>query len=125
MTGFVQGRELEELYSNAYLFVLPSDVEGMALGLLEAMSYGNCCVVSDIPENIEVVEDKAVSFQKGDSDDLRDKLEFLLTHPEEVLKYKENSASFICNKYNWEDVVEKTVQVYGGGRQSGRKEKRM
>lgn len=42
MTGFVQGEVLEELYSNAYCFVLPSDIEGMALGLLEAMSYGNC-----------------------------------------------------------------------------------
>ena len=48
--GFVQGRLLEELYSNAYLYVLPSDLEGMPLSLLEAMSYGNCCVVSDIPE---------------------------------------------------------------------------
>ena len=42
MTGFVSGTILEELYSNAYLYVLPSDVEGMPIGLLEAMSYGNC-----------------------------------------------------------------------------------
>ena len=49
-TGFVQGRPLEELYSNAYLYILPSDLEGMPLSLLEAMSYGNCCVTSDIEE---------------------------------------------------------------------------
>lgn len=49
-TGFVQGQELEELYSNAYVYVLPSDLEGMPLSLLEAMSYGNCCLVSDIEE---------------------------------------------------------------------------
>ena len=47
-TGFVQGQELEELYSNAYIYTLPSDLEGMPLSLLEAMSYGNCCLVSDI-----------------------------------------------------------------------------
>lgn len=121
MTGFVQGRELEELYSNAYLFVLPSDVEGMAMCLLEAMSYGNCCVVSDIPENREVVEDKAVCFKRGDRDDLRDKLAFLLSHPRKVLEYKENSASYICGKYNWEDVVEKTIQIYDGGKKNGRR----
>ncbi len=66
MTDFVQGQMLEELYSNAYAFVLPSDVEGMALTLLEAMSYGNCCLVSDICENTEVTEDKAFTFRKGD-----------------------------------------------------------
>lgn len=125
MTGFVQGRELEELYSNAFLFVLPSDVEGMALGLLEAMSYGNCCVVSDIPENIEVVENKAVNFRKSDSSDLRDKLAYLLTHPEEVQKYKANSASFICGKYNWNEVVEKTIRAYSGGALNGGRKNQM
>lgn len=123
MPGFVQGQVLEELFSNAYVFVLPSDVEGMALGLLEAMSYGNCCVVSDIPENMEVVEDKAVSFKKSDSNDLREKLEFLLMHPEKVQEYKAESASFICSKYSWEDVVERTIQVYGKGDANDRKGK--
>lgn len=124
MPGFVQGQTLEELFSNAYVFVLPSDVEGMALGLLEAMSYGNCCIVSDIPENMEVVEDKAVSFKKGDSNDLKEKLEFLLEHPQKVQEYKEGSTDFICGKYSWDDVVEKTIQVYGGGKVNGGKHKR-
>lgn len=112
MTDFVQGRVLEELYSNAYLFVLPSDIEGMALSLLEAMSYGNCCLVSDINENTEVVEDKAVSFKKGDVSDLKEKLEYLLFHPEKVAEYKKESTDFICKKYNWEDVVDQTESLY-------------
>lgn len=70
-TGFVQEQMLDELYSNAYIYILPSDLEGMPLSLLEAMSYGNCCVTSDIPECTEVVEDKAVIFRKSDVDDLR------------------------------------------------------
>ena len=113
MTDFVQGRVLEELYSNAYLFVLPSDIEGMALSLLEAMSYGNCCLVSDIQENTEVVEDKAVAFQKGNVENLKDKLEDLLKHPEKVEEYKQVSADFICSKYNWDDVVAQTEILYG------------
>ena len=112
LTGFVQGRVLEELFSNAYVFVLPSDVEGMAISLLEAMSYGNCCLVSDIPENTEVVEDYAVSFRKGNVEDLKTKLEYLLENPDVTAKYKEKSSDFICRKYNWEDVVDKTIQVY-------------
>lgn len=84
MTDFVQGRVLEELYSNAYIFVLPSDIEGMAISLLEAMSYGNCCLVSDIRENLEVVETKAVTFVKSDAEDLKNKLKELLNNPEIV-----------------------------------------
>ena len=87
-TNFVGGRELEELYSNAYFFVLPSDVEGMAMGLLEAMSYGNCCLVSDIPENLEVTGDYAVQFRHSDVRDLMEKIETLVLHPEIVEKYK-------------------------------------
>ena len=114
MTGFVQGRMLEELYSNAYVFVQPSDIEGMAMTLLEAMSYGNCCLVSDIPENTEVVEDKALSFRKGDVLDLKEKLQYLLENEAVVKNYKEKSSEFICQKYNWEDVVDRTIQVYLG-----------
>lgn len=112
MTGFVQGQELEELYSNAWVFVLPSDVEGMAIGLLEAMSFGNCCLVSDIEENTEVVEDKAVTFKKSDVDDLRRQLEDLLEHPEQVAACKEQSSEFICRKYDWDNVTRQTIEIY-------------
>jgi exopolysaccharide biosynthesis WecB/TagA/CpsF family protein len=112
MTDFVQGQLLEELYSNAYAFVLPSDVEGMALSLLEAMSYGTCCLVSDICENTEVTEDKAFQFAKGDVKDLRRQLVYLLEHPDEVRKYADESSDFICGKYNWDEVVEETLSCY-------------
>ena len=111
-TGFVQGRALEELYSNAYIYCLPSDLEGMPLSLLEAMSYGNCCLVSDIDECVEVVEDKGVTFQRGNVDSLREKLEWLLGDKEAVEKYKREASPFITEKYNWDDVVEKTMRVY-------------
>lgn len=121
MTDFVQGQLLEELYSNAYAFVLPSDVEGMALSLLEAMSYGDCCLVSDICENTEVVENHAVVFGKSDVKDLREKLVYMLEHPEVVRSYAEKSADYICGKYNWDEVVDETVGLYrrccGRGRQ--------
>ena len=111
-TGFVQGAELEELFSNSLIYVLPSDVEGMPMSLLEAMSFGNCCLVSDIPENIEVVEEKAVSFKKGDVHDLKLKLQMLLENEQLVEKYKKNAANYILNKYNWDVIVDKTIELY-------------
>lgn len=113
-TGFVQGRLKHELYSNAYLYTLPSDLEGMPLSLLEAMSYGNCCVVSDIPECTEVVEDHAVTFQKGNIEDLRDKLQMLCDHPEKTAEYKKTASKYICGKYDWDAVVKKTLRLYRG-----------
>lgn len=112
-TGFVQGRMLEELYSNAYVYTLPSDLEGMPLSLLEAMSYGNCCLVSDIPECAEVVEDKALVFAKSDVNDLKRKMQDACDCPEKVMGFKKQAADFICGKYNWDDVVEETVKLYG------------
>lgn len=111
-THFVQGRKLEELYSNAYIFVLPSDVEGMAISLLEAMSYGNCCLVSDIKENTEVVGEHAVTFKKGDVSDLKEKLEMLLNNPKIVEQYKENAADYVCGRYDWDLVTEEVVDLY-------------
>ena len=111
-TGFVQGKLRDELYSNAYVYTLPSDLEGMPLSLLEAMSYGNCCLVSDIPECAEVVEDKAVLFRKSNVDDLRQKLQTLCDQPETAAQYKANAAQFILNKYGWDDVVDKTLALY-------------
>ena len=78
MTGFVQGQELEELFSNCYLYCLPSDIEGMPISLLEAMSYGCTCLVSDIEENVQVCENYAIQFRKGNIDDLKIKLEQIL-----------------------------------------------
>ena len=113
-TGFVQGQMLDELYSNAYIYTLPSDLEGMPLSLLEAMSYGNCCLVSDIPECTEVVENQALVFRKSDTADLKQKLQDACDHPEKVMELKKQAADFICEKYNWDDVVEETVKLYRG-----------
>ena len=111
-TGFASGNLLDELFSNAYVYVLPSDLEGMPLSLLEAMSYGNCCLTSDIPEITEVIEDKAVIFKKGDISDLIDKMQMLVDSEDTVKKYKNISSDYICNKYNWDDVTDKTISLY-------------
>lgn len=111
-TGFVQGQILEELYSNAYIYCLPSDLEGMPLSLLEAMSYGNCCVTSDISECSEVVKDKAITFKKGNINDLAEKLQTLCDDSALTQSYKDSSADYICNKYNWDKITTETLNLY-------------
>lgn len=111
-TGFVQGQELEELYSNAYVYVLPSDLEGMPLSLLEAMSYRNCCLVSDIPECVDVVEDKAIIFQKSDVNSLYTKLVDICCNSSNVQSFKRTAEEFVCNKYSWNKIVKDTCCLY-------------
>ena len=111
-TGFVQGQLLNELYSNTYIYVLPSDLEGMPLSLLEAMSYGNCCIVSDITECTEVVQDKAIVFKKGNVCDLMEKLQKACDYENIVNFYKGQATDFICDKYSWDDVVDRTLTLY-------------
>lgn len=111
MTGFVQGGELEELYSNAFLYVLPSDSEGMPIGLLEAMSYGCPCLVSDIPENSEVIEDAGYTFAKGNEDDLKMKITALL-RDSSLKDVGMRAQELVLRKYNWDVVVETISGIY-------------
>ena len=111
-TGFVQGRILEELYSNAYVYTLPSDLEGMPLSLLEAMSYGNCCVTSDIEECAAVTGDHGLTFSKSNTDALGALLQKLCEEPQTVESYKNTSRDYITRKYSWDDVTEQTLKLY-------------
>lgn len=114
-TGFVQGRLLEELYSNAYLYVLPSDLEGMPLSLLEAMSYGNCCLISDLPECASVVGECGVQFPQKDVQALREQLQALCDTPATVETYREKTKKhFADSPYNWNEAVRRTIKIYGG-----------
>lgn len=128
-TGFISGETLDELYSNAYAVCLPSDIEGMALGLLEALAYGNAVICSDIPENTSVAEDFAVYFKKGDVDDLSEKLRYICTREgaERAAKLKSGAGDFIRNKYNWNKVADMTCDIYFGltnkNRAGGKEEK--
>lgn len=113
MTGFVEGEELEELYSNCMLYVLPSDIEGMPLSLLEALSYGRQCLVSDIPENLEVLGEYGYSFQKGCVNDLKDKLIEICNH-QKTQNSENQIVSYLNSRYNWELITDETLELYRG-----------
>jgi glycosyltransferase involved in cell wall biosynthesis len=112
LLDYVFGESLEELWSNAYCVVQPSTMEGLSIALLEALSYGRCVLVSDIPENMEVAEECALSFHSKDVDDLRSKLEYLIHHPEEVERYGALARAHIAQQYSWDNVAESTARLY-------------
>ena len=111
-TGFVAGEPLAELYSNCYAYVLPSDVEGMPMSLLEAMAYGRCCVTSDIPECADVMADVGVTFLRGDAAALRTSLESLLADHARVAAMGDAANKRVLSTYNWGSVVARTLDLY-------------
>lgn len=113
-TGFVDGQMLEELYSNAYAFILPSDIEGMPMSLLEAMAYGRCCITSNIPECADVLGDTGLTFTRGDTNALREVLAVALSNPARVNALGAAAKERVAGNYDWNNVVEQTLEVYRG-----------
>ncbi len=119
-TDFVTGRTLEELFSNCYIYCLPSDIEGMAMSFLEALSYGARCLVSDIPENMEVAENFARYFKKSD-------VQVLTAQLTEMLQDNGNydraaQRQYISDHYSWDLVTAQTLRLYdcaAAGRKRG------
>ncbi|MGN0155696.1 MAG: glycosyltransferase family 4 protein [Lachnospiraceae bacterium] len=116
MTGFVQGQELQELFSNAMLYILPSEIEGMPLSLLEAMSYGNLCLTSDIPENMDVTNEHGLTFPQGNEEELCRILQETVLNIAEIRKNpaytKETVSRCVLERYDWDDIVKRTLAVY-------------
>ncbi|HMA75971.1 MAG TPA: glycosyltransferase family 4 protein [Candidatus Krumholzibacteriaceae bacterium] len=112
-TGFMSGAKLNRLYSNCYFYVLPSLVEGLPISLIEAMGFARPVLVSDIPENLEVVEDMGVTFKSGDQEDLKVKLEKVLKFEESRRKeIGERCLQKVSNFYNWDLITDQLENVY-------------
>lgn len=110
--GWAEGDILKELFSNAFLYCLPSQIEGLSLSLLEAMSYGICPVVSDIPENTDVVESNGVSFKTGDDADLAAKLQALIDEPARTKSIGLAARQAVGEQYSWDRHAEELEKTY-------------
>ena len=107
--GFAGGELLYELYSNCALYVLPSHTEGLALTLLEAMSLGTKCLVSDITENTCVLGDYGFSFKVSDTDDLGRVLDKAVAAPDPD---PEGEKRFVHDNYSYDRVVDRHIEMY-------------
>jgi len=105
LTGFVKGRKLHSLLSNAKAYCLPSSHEGLPIALLEAMSYHLPVMVSDIPANMEVGLPKENYFPCGDVDALANKLQDIINKPMQRIDYD-------MGKYDWDKIAEQVNDIY-------------
>lgn len=111
-TGAQSGKALSQLFSHAYLFVQPSESEGLSIALLESMGYGKAALVSSIPENLEAIGSNGFAFRSGDAKDLEDKLEKLLCEPALVYETGNLARIEVGRKYDWEKITTQTESLY-------------
>ncbi|MFA5358313.1 MAG: glycosyltransferase family 4 protein [Patescibacteria group bacterium] len=120
-TGYQNGKVLDQLFANAYAFILPSESEGLPIVILEAMAYGKAVLASDITENLEVVRGHGFSFRNKQIDDLVSRLKHLLDNQKNVEAIGRESRDFVMQNYNWDDIVKKTIVLYHQTLKSGAK----
>lgn len=111
-TGFQVSEPLKQLFANAYLYVHPSEAEGLSITILEAMSFGTCVLISNIPENMETIDHSGFSFETKNIDDLYEKLIYLFNVPEIVDSRGERGKEFIKKNFNWDKIIIETEKTY-------------
>jgi glycosyltransferase involved in cell wall biosynthesis len=109
---WISGERLDDLLNGAAVFVLPSDMEGMSLALLDAMGAGVCVLASDVPENIETVADAGFTFKAGDGRDLQRTLEFLLANPSLRQEAGLRAQERVRQYYLWDNVALEMSCIY-------------
>jgi glycosyltransferase involved in cell wall biosynthesis len=112
MLDWVSGETLDELLTNAMIFVLPSDLEGLSLALLDAMGAGLCVLTSDVPENREVVDGAGFTFRRGNAADLAERMKFLIANPAVREAAGEAAKRRICEEYSWDKIAAEIEEVY-------------
>jgi glycosyltransferase involved in cell wall biosynthesis len=110
--GNVDKSIMAELYSNCYAYVLPSAMEGLSVGLLEALTYGNCVLTTDIPENSEVIGSAGLQFPFDDVGALRQALVRVIDTPAVMREYRAKAAARAAALPTWDDVAKLTEDLY-------------
>jgi glycosyltransferase involved in cell wall biosynthesis len=115
LPGYLHGDVLDELYSNAAVFVLPSDVEGLPLVLLEAISFGTPVVASDIAPHVEVLGNSGPGHRlavAGSVDSLREALHDALAVTSVERAGAERLRAHVLSRYCWDEAAARTLDVY-------------
>jgi glycosyltransferase involved in cell wall biosynthesis len=110
-TGFLRGQALQELYANAGIFVLPSSHEGLPIALLEAMSFGLCCVASDIPAHLSVGLPNTQIFRLGNVVELAERLQHFAGSGWSD-EDKARVRAYVSENYDWSEIADQTYKVY-------------
>jgi len=113
--GYIYGEEVLQLMKNAYTYIQPSDVEGLSPVILTIMGLGTPLLCSNIRENQYVVGDTALMFQKGNIDDLEDKLKYCLDNMDVINENAENAFERANTLFNWDKVTAQHLELFQTG----------
>ncbi len=112
-TGQILGTRLAEIVRGSGLFVLPSDIEGLPMAMLEAMAEGIPILASDIlPHRQLLGQNRGVLFRKGDINSCIDKLDWAINNTKEIQTFAEQAKSYVIANYNWEQITSKFIDLY-------------
>ncbi|MCI4320557.1 MAG: glycosyltransferase family 4 protein [Thermoplasmata archaeon] len=116
LTGFLRDeRQLASAFSEARLFVLPSEYEAFGLVLLEALAHGTPVVASRVGGIPEFVPDgkAGILVPPLDVPALGSALESLWTDEPRRRALGEFGRSQVVPRYRWDVVVEQLERIYG------------
>lgn len=111
-TGYMYGQHVDELMQHCYLYVQPSDVEGLSPVILTAMSFGKCVLAGDIPENSFLVKDHGYLFKRGNITSLVSALKMLLNSEEKVKQKGESAQEFVARNFSWDKVADQCIEIF-------------
>ncbi len=112
LCGAQSGSVLDELYTNAFLFVHPSSAEGLSITLLEAMNAGCAVLASDIRSNADVLGNRGWLFSHDDVSSLAKQLQRVLLLSPRTLRARGQLAQMYVQKhYHWDDVAGQTMSL--------------
>lgn len=111
-TGFVFGKGYKEFQNNAYCYIQATEVGGTHPALVEAMGFGNCVIANGTPENIEVVGDTGLIYKKNDVNDLKEKMQYVISNPNIIQSYRQRAQERVKENYSWEVITDKYEQLF-------------
>ena len=111
-TGFVYGRGYKELQSHAYCYIHATEVGGTHPALIEAMGFGNCVIANGTPENIEVVGDCGIIYEKNNILNLCEKINYVVNNPAVVEKYGRKAMERVKEGYSWDYVCSEYEKLF-------------
>lgn len=108
-TGAVYGNDKEVLMRDCFCFCIPSTIEGLAITLLEAMSYGRIVIASDIPSNREGLGDNGIWCKYEDVDDLARQMRYVHANYASLQGLGGSNFERIKRQFTWDSVSQKYV----------------
>jgi len=111
-TGFVFGRGYKEFQSHAYCYIHATEVGGTHPALIEAMGFGNCVIANRTSENIEVLRDTGLIYEKNNVEDLKRKIQFIIDNPQVINKFGEKAQEMVKKNYNWKAIANKYENLF-------------